>query len=179
MRNEDCAFPLQYKEDPEKVNFRGYKFQVGYPTTYNKILADTSSPWNQFLTLNYTSVYGTEEAMKRYYETGVLSPDNVKSAGRNHLVKVDDLIAFYQKQPANCLWEHGRAASLHAQYRDPATRDMSFFFDFFTKEHGNEWVIRKFKHKLWVVALLDKKDPKVNKKQQVVMFGNSIINKRN
>jgi hypothetical protein len=161
LNNEDCAFPLQYKDDPKAVDFRGYKFSIGFQSTYNKILADTSSPWNQELTLNYISVYGTQEAMDTYYKTGVLSSDNSKGMGRNHLVKVDDLIAFYKKQPATDTWAHGRAASLHAQYRDPATRDKSFFYDFFTKEHGNEWQPKKYNHKLWVVNLLDKDDPKV------------------
>lgn len=166
LNNEECAYPIQYKEDPKedpkKVDFRGYKFQIGYHSTYNKILEGKESPWNPELTLNYISVFGTEEAMKTYYETGVLSADNSKGMGRNHLVKVDDLIAFYKKQPAQCTWEHQRAASLYAQYRDPATRDMAFFYNFFTKEHhGNEWLVKKFKHKLWVVNLLDKNEPRV------------------
>lgn len=159
MHNEDCAFPIKYKEDPKKVDFRGYKFQIGYQSTYNEILEGKESPWNQELTLNYTSVYGTEEAMNHYYKTGELSDDNSKGMGRNHLVKVDDLIAFYKNKPAQCTWEHQRAASLYAQYRDPATRDQRFFYDFFTKEHGNQFDIKKFKHKLWVVAILDKKEP--------------------
>ena len=99
--------------------------------------------------------------MRKYYETGVLTKDNVCSMGRNHLVKVDDLISYYQKLPAKCLWEHGRATQLYAQYRDPATRDKQFFYDFFTKEVGNEWQVCKFNHKLWVVNILDKNEPKV------------------
>jgi len=161
LENEKCMHPIMKKDDPKAMNFRAYKFTIGYPTTYNKILADSSSPWNQHLTLNYISVYGTEEAMKTYYETGVLSADNCKGMGRNHLVKVDDLIAYYKARPATDTWAHGRAASLHAQYRDPATHDMQFFYDFFTKEHGNEWQIVKFKHKLWVVNLLDKNELRV------------------
>jgi hypothetical protein len=161
LNNEDCQHPIMYKDDPKAVNFRGYKFQIGYQSTYNKILEGKESPWNQELTLNYTSVFGTEEAMNHYYKTGELSDDNSKGMGRNHLVKVDDLIAFYKNKPAQCTWEHQRAASLYAQYRDPATRDKAFFYDFFQKEHGNEWLVKKFKHKLWVVNMLDKDQPRV------------------
>lgn len=159
LNNEDCQHPILYKEDPKAVDFRAYKFNIGFPSTYNKILADTSTPWNQELTLNYTSVYGTQEAMDTYYKTGVLSSDNSKGMGRNHLVKVDDLIEFYSKQPD--AWSKGRATQLYSQYRDPATRDKQFFYDFFSKEHGNEWQVRKFKHKLWVVNMLDDKQPRV------------------
>jgi len=160
MNNEDCAFPIQFKDDPKAVDFRGYKFSIGYQSTYNKILEGKESPWNPELTLNYTSVFGTEEAMNHYYKTGELTADNLKNMGRNHLVKVDDLIAYYLKQPATDTWSHERAASLHAQYHDVATRDKAFFYDFFTKEHGNEWQVRKFKHKLWVVNLLKKDEPR-------------------
>jgi hypothetical protein len=159
MWNQDCKFPLQYKEDPKAVDFRGYKFSSGHQSTYNKILNDTSSPYNKHLSLNYISVYGTEEAMNTYYKTGVLSADNSKGMGRNHLVKVDDLIAYYSKLPD--AWSKQRAIELYATYKDPSTRDQKRWFDFFTKEYGNEWQVRKFNHKLWVVNLLDKDDPKV------------------
>jgi hypothetical protein len=160
LNNEECEHPLMKKDDPKAVDFRGYKFQIGYQSTYNKILEGKESPWNQELTLNYISVFDTEEAIEKYYETGILTNDNLKGIGRNHLVKVDDLIEHYSKQPASDKWAHQRAASLYAQYRDPATRDQRFFYDFFLKERGNEWLVKKFKHKLWVVNLLDENDPK-------------------
>lgn len=156
MHNKDCAYPIKFKEDPEKADFRAFKFSIGYQSTHNKLL-ETISHFNQYLTFNFISVYGTPEAMKHYYKTGVLSDDNCKGMGRNHLVKVDDLIAFYFKK--SDAWSKGRATQLYAQYRDPATHDMSFFYDFFSKEHGSEWTVKTFKHKLWVVNLLDKTTP--------------------
>jgi len=159
--NEECMHPIQYKEDPKEMDFRAYKVAIGHPSTYNKILADTSSPYNQYLTLNFKSAFGDPDAIKKYYETGVLTKDCLKSMGRNFLVKVDDLIAHYKARPASDKWAHERAAELYAQYRDPATRDQSFWYDYFSKERGNEWQIKKFKHKLWVVNMLDKDQPRV------------------
>lgn len=160
LNNEDCQHPIMHKDDPKAVDFRGYTFSVGYQSTYNEI-QNGNTTYNPELSLNYMSVYGTDEAKKKYYETGVLSGDNFKGMGRNHLVKVDDAIEFLKSQPATDKWSHQRAASLHAQYRDPATRSQRFFFDFYNKEHGNEWQVVKFKHKLWVVNLLDKNEPRV------------------
>jgi|WetSurMetagenome_2_1015567.scaffolds.fasta_scaffold66070_2 hypothetical protein len=158
LNNEDCEYPIKFKDDPKKVDFRGYTFTIGHQSTYNKILADTSSPYNQLLTLNFKACFGTQEAVDHYYKTGELSDDNCKGMGRCHLVRIDDLITHYGKKPD--AWSKQRAVELYQQYRDPATRDQSFWYDFFNKEHGSPWIVKKFKHKLWVVNMLDKDQPR-------------------
>jgi hypothetical protein len=167
MYNKDCNYPIKKKEDPKKVDFRQYSFSIGYPSTYNQVL--NTGVYNIELTLNYKSCYGTQEAVDHYYKTGELSADNVKNMGRNHLVKVDDLISYYSNQPD--AWSRTRATELTLQYRTPDMRDTSAWFDFFIKEHGNEWSIVEFNHKLWVVNLLNKKDLKA--KQPLIV---SILN---
>lgn len=150
-RNEDCDHPI--KEKNQDSDFRNYEHSIGYGSSINKIMADESrTEFEKYLTLNYVSVFGSEEAMKRYYETGVVGADNFKNMGRNHLVKVDDLIAYFKSVNDN------RANLYERQYRAPEhVNDVVHMFDFFRYKHGSPYAIKKFKQKLWVVQL-DGKD---------------------
>lgn len=157
-RNEDCEYPI--KEKNEDSDFRNYEFSVGYPSSINKIKEDQC--WGEFdkhLTLNYVNVYGSQEAMERYYETGVLCADNLKNMGRSHLVQVDDLIKFLRDNR-----EYDRANMYERQYRSPEhVNDTSHFFDFYRYKHGSPYAVKQFKRKLWVVQLLkdDEKQPRI------------------
>lgn len=46
------------------------------------------------LTLNYTVAFGTQEAIDRYYETGILTSDNFRGMGICHAVKIEDAIEY-------------------------------------------------------------------------------------
>ena len=145
--NEECEFPILENEKTKEIDFRNYQFSIGHASTYNKIL-NSHNETDKKLSLNYVSVYGTDEAIKTYYSTGILSADNFRSMGRNHLVKVTDYINYLKS-----INDFQRAAMYENQYLNPNTRDQSFFFDFFRNKSGAEWSIKKFKNKLWVVQL--------------------------
>lgn len=155
-RNEDCNHPIRVK-NPDK-DFRHYKHSVGYISSVNKIMQDPNlNEFEKHLALNYISVFGNKEAADRYYETGELSEDNFKNIGYNHLVQVDDLIKFYMQFTES--GGHIELANMYErQYRSPEhVNDVSHFFDFFRYNAGCPYSIKKFKRKLWVVDMLDKK----------------------
>jgi hypothetical protein len=145
--NEECEHPI--KEKLQDTDFRNYKFSIGYASSVNKIKEDPNrSDFEKQLSLNYVSCYGDPDAVKSYYETGILTKRNVRSMGVNHLVKVDDLIAFFKSI------NDSRANIYEKQYRAPEhVDDTSHFFDFFSYKHGSQYAIKKFKRKLWVVQL--------------------------
>ena len=149
MRNEDCQHPIRVKN--EDSDFRNYEFSIGYSSSIKKIKEDPNmTEIEKRLSLNYVSVYGSEEAMNRYYETGVLGADNFKNMGRSHLVHVDDLIDYLRKNN-----EYDRANMYERQYRAPEhVNETSHFFDFYRYKHGSQWATKQFKRKLWVVILL-------------------------
>ena len=150
-RNEECEYPLREKN--VNTNFRNYHFSVGYATSINDIKNNPNlTEFEKQLTLNYVSCYGDPDAVKSYYETGILTKRNVRSSmGVNHLVHVDDLIKFYKSI------NDTRAVIYERQYRAPEhVNDVQHFFDFYRCNTGSTYSIRKFKRKLWVVDMLDK-----------------------
>jgi len=152
-RNEDCSHPIRVKH-PDK-DFRQYKHSIGYASSVNQIKNNGNlNEFEKYLSLNYVSVFGSKKAADRYYETGICDKDNFNNTGFNHLVKVDDYIKFLEDQG-----EHQRADIYKKQYRAPEhVDDVQHFFDFFRYVNGCPYSIKKFKHKLWVVQLLDDKD---------------------
>jgi hypothetical protein len=150
--NEDCEHPIKVKQ--QDSDFRNYEHSIGYASSITKIKEDPNrGEFEKYLTLNYVSVFGSDEAMKRYYETGVIGADNLKNMGRNHLVKVDDLIAYYRSI------RDDRANLYERQYRAPEhVNDTSHFFDFFRYKHGSPYAVKEFKRKLWVVQLQGKEE---------------------
>lgn len=156
-RNEECQHPIRVKK--EDKDFRNFEFSIGYGSSVNKIKADTTmSEFEKYLALNYINCYGTEEAVKRYYETGELSEDNFKGIGRSHLVKASDRIEFIEKN----LYESGGdvqiAEMVKRQYLAPEhLHDECHLFSFFRYKHGSEWSTKKFKRKLWVVTFTNDK----------------------
>lgn len=154
--NEECAHSIREK-DPDQ-DFRNYAFSIGYFTSINKIKNDSNyNEFEKYLSLNYVSCFGSEEAMKRYYETGELGEDNFYNMGRCHLIQVDDMIKFLEStgdiQRANMYREQYRAPNSHAN-------DIMHFFDFFRYKYGSPYAVKKFKHKLWVIETIeDEKKP--------------------
>jgi hypothetical protein len=152
--NEDCSYPIKEKIHDE--DYRNYEFQSGYLSTRREICEDPNmDDFHKYLTLNFKTCYGTQEAVNRYYETGLLSKDNFKGMGVSHLVNIEDLIAFY-----NVIGNTELAELYRSQYYDDQTGDERHFFDFYRYKHGSPWAIKKFKNKLWVIELLGKDKPK-------------------
>ena len=145
--NENCAYPIKVKNFD--LNFRNYESYSGRPSTVAEIRAMSNlTDFEKDLSINYSAVFGTPEAMETYYETGQLSADNFRGVGRSHIVKNSDAVKYFTE--TNQLDR--------VQY----FTDERYFFDFFRLKHGNDaWLTKKFKSKVWVVVLLDKSKRKV------------------
>jgi len=155
VRNEDCAFPIKVRL--YDTDFRNYKFSSGQPSTVNAIKADKQmTDFQKHLSLNYITAYGTQEAMDRYYSIGVLGADNFEGAGRSHLVNVDDYIKWLEIDNCESGGDVELAKMYRTQYRTPENNDIGFLFTFYSPEQKATHAIKTFKHKLWVVELLDK-----------------------
>jgi hypothetical protein len=150
-KNEDCNFPITEKN--KNNNFRCYNLSHSVPSTYNEILNNKN--YNEFekhLSLNYIHNYGTKEAVEAYYKDGILTKDNFLGVGVSHLVNVDDAIKFFIS--INDEW----ADNLTLIYRTPSTRDERHWFSFFQLKNGyHKYNIKHFKHKVWIVEMLNEK----------------------
>ncbi len=162
-RNEDCEHPIREKN--HITDFRCYDFSYGTLSTKDEILADANmSEFEKNLTLNYKACFGTEEAVKRYYETGVCSEGNFNGMGRSHLVKVSDMVEFLESSK-----DTDRAKMFKEQYITGEQANHRHFWDFYRLKNGySYWNTRHFKHKLWVVEMLGKGEPKM---KQPLMTG--------
>lgn len=150
LRNEKCQHPIRIKN--EIKDFRCYESYISYACTREKIMADNAlSETQKYLALNYMNCYGTEEAMKHYYETGELSIDNFKGIGRSHLVKATDRIDFMEKNFKT--GDRELINILKRQYVDANNNSSHMFYFFKLKNSKDAYSIKKFKHKLWVVEL--------------------------
>ena len=154
MANEDCAFPIKVRNSI--TDFRAYECSVGLLKTRQGIIDDPRMPaFEKYLALNYKACYGTEAAMKRYYETGKLSSDNFKGIGRSHLVRVEDMVRFFT------VVKDDRAEMFRSQYLDEQTANQTHFYDHYRlKREHDIYTISRFKRKLWVVELLRDDKPK-------------------
>jgi hypothetical protein len=157
VRNEDCTFPILKKEQDQ--DFRNYEFSYGTSSSINQIKNNSiHSDFDKNLSLNYVCCFGTQEAMDKYYETGKLSSGNFRGIGRSHLVRVDDLINFWESQG-----KKDRAEMYRRQYRTAGYEDTAHLFDFYSYKHGSPYAIENFRRKLWAIELLDEKEqPKLS-----------------
>ena len=153
-RNEDCEHPIKVKRDD--TDFRNFEFQIGYAASRNSIAANPNmTPFQKYLALNYVTQYGTQEAVDRYYKTGLLSGDNLKGIGVSHLVNAEDLIMFLLATSQN-----QRAELYKRQYTNDGngSDDVMHMYNFYRYKHGSQWAMKQFKRKLWVVELLKETD---------------------
>lgn len=147
-RNEDCEHPIKTKVND--VDFRNYEFNIGYLSTRQDIIKSTNmSEFHKYLSLNYKTCYGTQEAVKKYYESGCLSKDNFKGMGVSHLVKVEDMVRWLL-----VTGDTERAEMFRKQYLTLETANERHFYDFYRYKHGSLYIAKKFRKKLWVVELL-------------------------
>lgn len=166
MRNEDCAYPIILKNKHKENDFQKYEFSIGYASTRKEIQERKDlSDFEKYLSLNYKACYGTQEAVDTYYKNGIVSADNFKGMGRSHLVKVTDMIDFFNKNG-----ESERANYLTTyNVNNP---DVKHYYDFFRlKTAQDRWTIKKFKRKLWVVEILGDNEPK-----QKIPVGVHVLN---
>jgi len=166
-RNEDCEHPIRIKNN--MMDFRCYEFACRTLSTKDEILANASmSEFEKNLALNYKACFGTEEAVKRYYETGVCSEGNFKGMGRSHLVKVSDMVEFLEKDDKTKK-NIEYVKMFKEQYVTGEQANNRHFWDFYRLKNGYcYWNTRHFKHRLWVVEMLKKGEPKV---KQPLMTG--------
>ena len=151
IKNEDCSYPIKVKR--KDTDFRNYEFNGGTLQTRETIAVnENKSDFEKYLSLNYKTCYGTQEAMNRYYKKGLLSPDNFKGVGVSHLVRVNDMISFFTTTD-----DKERATNLYNQYFNDDKMNDRHFFDNFNTKNRNQWETKIFKHKVWAVELLDEK----------------------
>jgi len=151
--NEDCQHPILLDKNELSKDFREYEFSIGTLRTRTEILADTSmSEFEKTLSLEYHACFGNADAVKQYYETGVLSSGNFFGVGKSHLVKVSDMIEFLRKSNDK---EDRKRALLWSHYNSES-EDIRHFYDTFRLKCEQYRTPKVFKHKLWAVEMLDK-----------------------
>ena len=157
-RNEDCSYPIKVRNSI--TDFRAYEFQVGLLKSRASIARDERmTAFEKHLSLNYKACYGTQEAVERYYEKGLLSPDNFKGVGRSHLVAVKDLIAFHACLPDKHSKDYAKMFA--DQYYEEHTANETHFYDMYRlKREHSIYTISRFKRKVWTVELLRDNQPK-------------------
>jgi len=171
LKNEDCAYPIKISHKHKMdMDFRQYKFWNGTLQTRESIANDTNkSDFEKYLSANYKACYGTQEAMDRYYNEGLLSPDNFKGMGVCHLVKVEDMIRFFVSTGDQ---EH---ADIFKHYLTSEPDERHFYDNFTLIKREDSYTIKKFKRKLWVVELLDKDNEPKAKIPLMVKLLNIIL----
>ena len=155
--NQDCEYPILFKK--HDTDFRNFEASGGRATSRTAIKASTTlSDFEKNLSLNYVTLYGSQEAMDHYYATGELTPQNDLGMGRSHLVLALD---FVKMLVASGKTE--RANMYKRQYLIEGYDDVVHMYNFYRYQHGSMNAPRVYTKKLWVVALLDDKDkmPKI------------------
>lgn len=153
--NEDCQHPILLDKDELSKDFREYKFSIGTLRTRAEIKADASmSEFEKTLSLEYHACFGDADAVKKYYETGVLSSGNFNGMGKSHLVKVSDMIEYLQNSIDPKDHEY---AKLWMHYS--SEEDVRHFYDSFRLKCVQYRTPRYFSHKLWAIEMLDQNSP--------------------
>lgn len=153
--NEDCEHPILLDREELSKDFREYEFSIGTLRTKEEIKNDNSmSEFEKTLSLEYHSCFGEQDAIDKYYQTGVLSEGNFHGMGRSHLVKVSDMVDYLKRsddkknQEYAKVWEHYSSEE-----------DARHFYDTFRLKSRQYRTPKTFKHKLWAVEMLDKDSP--------------------
>jgi|ERR1035437_5591565 hypothetical protein len=172
--NEDCQHPIQLDKDKLSKDFREYVFAYGTVTTKAEINADKAmSEFEKYLSLNYKICYGTEEAVEKYYATGILSSGNILTMGRSHLVKVSDFIDFLNKSKDKFDLDYLDYAKQFYHYTD--LTDDRHFYDYFRLKNAQERTAKHFKHKLWAIEMCGK-DEEIIKPKVMIRVIMTVIN---
>lgn len=154
--NENCMHPITKKNIHD--DFRAYESFVSHISSRDEIMNNAMTDYEKYLSLNYKNCFGFQEAVDRYYQTGELTMDNIRGIGKSHLVKVTDLIELLRENDYDGS-QRERIESLENTY----IHNNKGWYDFFKLKRGySRYTIKKFKKKIWVVALLkqDEEKPK-------------------
>jgi len=151
MFNEDCAYPITQKLTRDVRNIDNWNSSHQTLWAADEIINNQYlSADEKYMMLNYVQVFGTDEAIEHYRSTGELTAENVRGMGTCHYVKRKDMIQYLI---ANNEMERATCFDLS----DNVTR--RFTCNFHLKpEHTR--IPKKFKCKLWVVAILKNDEPK-------------------
>ena len=172
MWNEETAFPI--KETP-KNKISDYKSTGSYYMSKTEILNSNATDYVKYLKLNYTDAFGTKEAIETYEKTGKLSKDNFRGMGICHLVKITDKIDFYKS--INDI-EMVKYWESHIVERNNDKKILTTNI----RLKSYDLPPKKFKHKLWVVVMLNKdekfKIPFIVKLLNVVYYPLKFIPQR-
>lgn len=153
--NENCQHPILFNKNELSHDFRDYEFSYGNIRTKTEILADTTmSNYEKKLSLEFHAIFGTENAVKQYYKTGILSEGNFKGMGKSHLVRVSDLIEYLQRSTIKK--DHDYARNFY-YYTDQT--DEKHSYDTFRLKSAQYKTPKYFTHKLYAVEMLEKNTP--------------------
>lgn len=165
-RNEECEHPIVLSKEERSKDFRDYEFSIGTLRTKQEIRDDSSmSDFEKYLSLNYKANFGSAESVEEYYSTGKVSKANFFGMGRSHLVKVQDIIEFLQRSNDPKDKEYAR---MWYHYIDET--DDRHFYDTFRLKSKQQRMLKQFKHKLWVVQMVDS-----DKEQPALSLGVKIL----
>jgi len=165
-RNEECEHPIVLSKEERSKDFRDYEFSIGTLRTKQEIRDDSSmSDFEKYLSLNYKANFGSADAVEKYYSTGEVSKENFFGMGRSHLVKVSDIIEFLQRSNDPKDKEYAR---MWYHYIDET--DDRHFYDTFRLKSKQQRMLKQFKHKLWVVQMVDS-----DKEQPALSLGVKIV----
>lgn len=152
--NENCMHPITKKNIHD--DFRAYESFVSHPSSHVEVMNNAMTDFEKYLSLNYKNCFGAQEAVDKYYQTGVLTMDNIRGVGKSHLVKVTDLIELLKNNNHD-----GSKNETIESLENTYIHNNKGWYDFFKLKRGNSnYTTKKFKNKLWVVALLNDKDEK-------------------
>lgn len=147
--NEKCDYPIIEKTKQNVENIENWKSSSSTLWSLDEIKESTSlSDDQKYMMINYCGVFGTDEAIKHYRETGELTADNLRGMGRWHIVKRQDVIDFLIKND-----DADRAACF-----DLSNGGRHFIDNFHLKPEYSR-TPKKFGKRLWVVEMLDKDQP--------------------
>jgi hypothetical protein len=147
--NENCDYPI-YDKQKENSDFREYKATGAAMYTRKEIEESNKSDFEKYLMLNYYGCFGTREAIEHYYTTGEVSADNFRGIGVSHLVKVSDMVDFFEK--VNGHSDNARCNIFKMQYITLETANEKHFYTTISLKRFDKRTKEKFNHKLWVVA---------------------------
>lgn len=148
--NENCKFPIIETRRIDIENPDNWKSSNSTLWTLEGIKNSKNlSDDQKHMMINYCTVFGTDQAIKKYRNTGKLTKDNIKGMGRPCIVKRKDVIDFLIKNN-----EEARSECF-----DLTNGEKHFVENYHLKPEYNR-IPKKFKSKLWVVELLSKDEPK-------------------
>lgn len=144
LRNEDCAYPIRKALDRDITNPENWKTNGATMKSKNSIESGDYSEGEKYMMTTYTQLFGSPEAILEYSRTGIVTGQNDFGVGTAHLVKREAMIKYLIAKGDN---ERAKCFELNGD-------NTHFVEDYHLKPEYSRKA-KQFKHKLWVVELLD------------------------